>query len=74
VPTSRITQIINGQQSITAETALRLGRWFGSSPDFWSNLHKHVKLCLAEQEYDQKIRESVSPRLVHNPSASVAST
>jgi addiction module HigA family antidote len=63
VPTNRITQIINGQRAITAETALRLGHWFGTSPDFWLNLQKQYELRLAEQEYGQQIRETVSPRV-----------
>ena len=73
VPTNRITQIINGQRAITAETALRLGQWFGTSPDFWLNLQKQYELRLAEQEYGQKIRETVSPRVDHHPLASRAS-
>jgi antitoxin HigA-1 len=64
VPTNRITQIINGQRAITAETALRLGQWFATSPDFWLNLQKQYELRLAEQQYGRKIRETVSPRVV----------
>jgi addiction module HigA family antidote len=73
VPTNRITQIINGQRAITAETALRLGQWFGTSPEFWLNLQKQYELRLAEQEYGRKIRETISPRVVHHPLASPAS-
>ena len=62
VPTDRITQIINGQWAITAETALRLGRWFGTSAEFWLNLQKQYELRLAEQKYGERIRETVSPR------------
>ena len=51
VPTNRITQIINGQRAITAETALRLGQWFGTSADFWLNLQKQYELRLADQKY-----------------------
>ena len=72
VPTNRITQIIHGQRAITAETALRLGHWFGTSPDFWLNLQKQYELRLAEQEHGQKIRETVSPRVAHHPLASPA--
>jgi antitoxin HigA-1 len=71
VPTNRITQIINGQRAITAETALRLGQWFGTSPDFWLNLQKQYELRLAEQQYGQQIRETVSPRVAHHPLASL---
>jgi antitoxin HigA-1 len=38
VPTNRITGIVNGKRAMTAETALRLSRYFGTSPDFWLNL------------------------------------
>ena len=62
VPTNRVTQIINGQRAITAETALRLGRWFGTSAEFWLNLQKQYELRRAEQDYGQKIRETVSLR------------
>ena len=62
VPTNRITQIINGQRAITAETALRLGRWFGTSAEFWLNLQQQYELRRAEQEYGERIRTTVSPR------------
>ena len=68
VPTNRITQIINGQRAITAETALRLGQWFGTSADFWLNLQKQYELRLATQKYGQRIRETVSPRVTDHPS------
>jgi addiction module HigA family antidote len=40
VPVNRITGIIHGQRGITADTALRLGHWFGTSPQFWMNLQQ----------------------------------
>ena len=48
VPVNRVTGIIKGKRSITADTALRLGHWFGTSPDFWLNLQKIYELRLAE--------------------------
>ena len=48
VPVNRITGIINGQRSITADTALRLGHWFGTSAEFWLNLQKLYELRLAQ--------------------------
>jgi addiction module HigA family antidote len=62
VAPNRITQILNGQRGITAETALRLGRWFDMSPNFWLNLQKQYELRLAEQEHGQEIREKVAVR------------
>jgi addiction module HigA family antidote len=38
VPVNRVTGIINGQRGVTADSALRLGHWFGTSPEFWLNL------------------------------------
>jgi addiction module HigA family antidote len=48
-PTNRITQILNGQRAVTADTALRLGHFFGTSADMWLNLQKLYELRLAEQ-------------------------
>ena len=47
VPANRISQIVAGKRSITADTALRLGRYFGSSADLWMNLQKIYDLDLA---------------------------
>ena len=49
VPVNRITGIINGQRGITADTALRLGHWFGTSPQFWMNLQQLYELRTAER-------------------------
>ena len=48
VPTNRITEIFNGRRAITGDTALRLGHFFGTSPEFWLNLQKIFELRLAE--------------------------
>ncbi len=50
VPVNRITQILNGQRAITAETALRLGHWFGTGPEIWLNLQKLYELRRAQEE------------------------
>jgi addiction module HigA family antidote len=55
VPVNRITGIIHGQRGITADTALRLGHWFGTSPQFWMNLQQLYELRLAESEIGQQI-------------------
>jgi len=54
-PTNRITQILNGQRAITADTALRLGHFFGTSADMWLNLQKLYELRLAEQRAGAEI-------------------
>jgi antitoxin HigA-1 len=50
VPVNRVTGIINGQRSVTADTALRLGHWFGTSAEFWLNLQKLYELRQAQRE------------------------
>ena len=50
VPPRRINEIVKGQRAITADTALRLGRYFGMSPEFWLNLQTHYDL---EQEQER---------------------
>lgn len=55
VPVNRITGIIHGQRGITADTALRLGHWFGNSPQFWMNLQQIYELRLAENEVGAEI-------------------
>ena len=55
VPTNRITEIPNGQRSVTGDTALRLGRFFETSAEFWLNLQKLYELRLAEQEAGDRI-------------------
>ena len=60
VPVNRITGIIHGQRGITADTALRLGHWFGTSPQFWMNLQQNYELRLAEAQVGAKI--AVLPR------------
>lgn len=49
VTPNRVTQIIQGKRSITGDTALRLGHWFGNSPEFWLNLQSAYDLRLATQ-------------------------
>ena len=61
VPTNRITQILNGRRGISAETALRLARWLGTSPQFWMNLQNSYELRLAEQEKGQEIQRTITP-------------
>ncbi len=55
VPVNRITGIIHGQRGITADTALRLGHWFGTAPQFWMNLQQLYELRLAENEIGAEI-------------------
>jgi addiction module HigA family antidote len=56
VPTNRITGVLRAQRAITADTALRLGHWFGMSAEFWLNLQKQYELRLAENKKGVEIR------------------
>ena len=67
VPVNRITGIIHGHRGITADTALRLGHWFGSSPQFWMNLQQNYELRLAESQVGAKI--AVLPRRATRPTS-----
>ena len=55
VPPNRVTEIIHGRRSITGDTALRLGQWFGSSARFWLNLQSAYDLRAAEQRAGKEI-------------------
>ena len=57
VPVNRVTGIINGQRSITADTALRLGHWFGTSPEFWLNLQTLYELRLARKTLGNRVKK-----------------
>ena len=63
VPTNRITQILNGQRGITADTALRLGQWLGTGAELWLNLQKSYELRLAEQEAGEEIKNTIQRHL-----------
>jgi len=54
-PVQRITQIINGKRGISAESALRLSRYFGNSARFWMNLQTRYDLAIAERDIGQRI-------------------
>jgi addiction module HigA family antidote len=68
VPANRIYQILKGQRALTADTALRLGQWLGTSAELWMNLQKLYELRLAEKEAGEEIRRTIRR---HRP-ASVA--
>lgn len=56
VPTNRVTGILNGQRAVTGDTALRLGHFFGTSPEFWLNLQSLYELRRAEQQAGKIIK------------------
>ena len=61
VPSGRITDIQNGRRAISADTALRLGRYFGNNPQFWIDLQGQYDIAVAEREHGADIRKHVHP-------------
>lgn len=59
VPTNRVTSILNGERAITADTALRLSRFFGTTAEFWLNLQVHYDLEVARRTESRKIHREV---------------
>ncbi len=62
VPANRITMILKGQRRISADTALRLARYFETSPKFWMNLQQSYDLKVAQQKHGREIERTISHR------------
>ena len=61
VPSGRITDILNARRSITADTAVRLGRYFGNSAQFWLDLQSQYDIAMVEREKGGEIARRVRP-------------
>ena len=59
VPANRVSEIIAGKRGISAETALRLGRYFGTGATFWASLQSQYELAMTEQELGGRIATEV---------------
>ncbi|MCA9949705.1 MAG: HigA family addiction module antidote protein [Anaerolineales bacterium] len=59
VPALRISQIVNQKRSITTDTAMRLARYFDTSPDVWLRLQARYNLEMADLEYGERIKSEV---------------
>ena len=59
VPSGRITDILNGRRSISADTAVRLGRYFGNRPQFWMDLQGQYDIALVERDHGREIAKRV---------------
>ena len=57
VPPNRVSQIIAGKRSVTGDTALRFGHWFGVDPQFWLNLQTQFDLATADEKIGAAVRE-----------------
>ncbi len=62
VPATRIGEIVNQRRAVSADTALRLARYFGTTPQFWINLQSAFDLSRAEAEGGNAIRDDIKPR------------
>ncbi len=62
VPANRLSQIVRGQRGITADTSLRLARYFGFAPEYWLNMQAHYDLEVVRRQSILKIEREVKPR------------
>lgn len=62
VPRSRVNDIVVGRRGITADTAFRLARYFGTTPEFWINLQSRYDLDVAERTLRRRVEREVTPR------------
>lgn len=62
VPANRISGIVAGQRSISGETALRLGRYFGTTPAYWINMQARYDLETARDAFESRIQSEIRPR------------
>jgi len=61
VPVTRVNDIVRGKRSISADTALRLGKYFGTTPQFWMNLQSNHDLELAQDARGEEIEDRIRP-------------
>lgn len=61
VPRSRVNDVVLGRRAITADTALRLARYFATTPEFWVNLQAHYDLEIAKDSSRKRIEKEVAP-------------
>ena len=61
VPSGRITDILNGRRGITADTAVRLGRYFGNGGRFWLDLQGQYEIAIVERDRGEEIKRRVRP-------------
>ena len=62
VPVTRISEIVNERRGITGDTALRLARYFSTSPEFWMNLQRNYELRIARNQSGKQVEIDVQPR------------
>jgi len=65
VPARRINEIVQGKRSITADTALRLARFFNTTPELWVNLQSHYDLEMTKDKLNERLKQEVKPHVVN---------
>jgi antitoxin HigA-1 len=65
VPKNRVYEILRGKRGITADTALRLGLFFGTTPDFWLNLQKAYELDIAKAQSPKSLKSIIPYRIAY---------
>ncbi len=64
MPSGRITDILNGRRAISADTAVRLGRYFGNGAQFWLDLQSQYDIAVVERQHGAEIARRVTPAKV----------
>ncbi len=72
VPVNRISEIVNGKRSVTADTALRLERYFGVEAQFWLNLQSEYNLRIMKRKIGQEIEQRIIPIKKHRQNRKAA--
>lgn len=62
VPANRLSQIVQGKRGITADTSLRLARYFGFTPEYWLNMQTHYDLEIIRRQSIRRIEREIKPR------------
>jgi addiction module HigA family antidote len=62
VPANRLNQIVHSRRAISPDTSLRLGRYFGFTPEYWLNLQAHYDLEITRRQSIRKIEREIKPR------------
>lgn len=62
VPANRLSQIVQGKRGVSADTSLRLSRYFGFTPEYWLNMQAHYDLEIARRRSTRKIERDIKPR------------
>ena len=69
VPVTRVSEIVRGRRGVSADTALRLGRFLGTTPELWLGLQSEYDLRIARRDFEDAIRVRVSPLKAGKPAA-----